>query len=150
MTAEYLKEICKSKFGKNAEPNNIIKPSTGKFNESYFFSLDGKDYVFRMAPPDDAGFLFYEKNMMAQEPGLHKIIREKTTIPVAEIFVYDDSKTIAPRPYIIMGKLSGEPLPYSYNFSIYKVLKQTGQYLKQLHSITLLTILLLSLRDVMH
>ena len=133
---EYLKEICKAKFGKASEPTDITRPSTGKFNESLFFSLNGKDYCLRMAPPDDAGFLFYEKNMMAQEPALHKIIREKTTIPVAEIFVYDDSRTIAPRPYLVMKKLKGSPLSYADNYKFANVLKQVGQYLKQLHTIT--------------
>ncbi|MBN1788283.1 MAG: aminoglycoside phosphotransferase family protein [Sedimentisphaerales bacterium] len=133
---EYLEEICRVKLGRGERPTDIKRPATGKFNESLFFSLAGKDYVFRMAPPDDAGFLFYEKNMMAQEPSLHKIIREKTDIPVARILVYDDSREIAPRPYLIMEKLAGAPLSYTTRFGLSKVLRQVGQYLKQLHSIT--------------
>ena len=41
---------------------------SGKFNTSYFVTAAGGEYVLRIAPPDDAGFIFYEKGMMAQEP----------------------------------------------------------------------------------
>lgn len=41
---------------------------TGLFNTSYYIEQEDEEYVIRIAPPDDAGFIFYEKNMMAQEP----------------------------------------------------------------------------------
>ena len=36
--------------------------------------------------------LFYERDMMAQEPAIHALLRAETTAPVAEIYAYDDSQ----------------------------------------------------------
>ena len=58
-------------------PARFERVPTGKFNDSFFVTLeDGREVVLRIAPPDDAGFLFYERNMMRQDPGLHRIIRD--------------------------------------------------------------------------
>ena len=75
----------------NLETVGIERISTGKFNDSFFAHLaDGRDVVLHVAPPDDAGFLFYERRMMAQEPALHRLLRSATAIPVAEILAYDE------------------------------------------------------------
>ena len=57
---------------------------TGKHNASFWVDSGRDRYVLRIAPPDDAGFLFYERLMMRQEPELHTLIRAHTDIPVAE------------------------------------------------------------------
>ena len=43
---------------------------TGKHNTSYWVDTERGRLVLRLAPPDDAGFLFYERRMMRQEPTL--------------------------------------------------------------------------------
>jgi hypothetical protein len=43
---------------------------TGKHNTSYCVDSNRGRFVLRIAPPDDAGFLFYERLMMQQEPKL--------------------------------------------------------------------------------
>ena len=58
---------------------------TGKHNRSYWIDCNLGRFVLRIAPPDNAGFLFYEVRMMRQEPALHALIRAETTIPVAEV-----------------------------------------------------------------
>jgi hypothetical protein len=47
---------------------------TGKHN-TLFWGTDQGRCVLRIAPPDDAGFLFYERRMMRQESALHMLIR---------------------------------------------------------------------------
>ena len=92
--------------------------------------------ILRIAPPDSTGFLFYERGMMKQEPGLHALIREKTSIPVPEILVSDFSRSIINRDFLIMECLPGTPLsesfitPHQQDF----VYEQTGHYLKELHT----------------
>ena len=132
---EVLRDVCGAKFN-GAAPKDVVKPSTGGFNDSLFFELDGREMVFRMAPREDQGFLFYERNMMAQEPRLHEVIRRETDIPVAEVYVYDDSRGIAPRPYIIMERLAGQPLSAARGVDEGEVFGQVGEYLRQLHAIT--------------
>ena len=122
-----------------------IEPiTTGKFNTSYFCEIQ-KDtagrlaqnakVVLRIAPPDDAGFIFYEKNMMAQEPHLHKIIREKTSIPIPEIYIFDDSREIIHHNFLIMEFLPGTPLSESRlnSSAADHVMRQTGRFLRELH-----------------
>ncbi|UCG56941.1 MAG: aminoglycoside phosphotransferase family protein [Phycisphaerales bacterium] len=133
---ECLRRVCTVKFPNNGEPSHINRPTTGRFNDSLFFTLNGREMIFRMAPPEDQGFLFYERNMMAQEPEIHRIVREETDVPVAEILIYDDSRLIAPRPYLIMDRLPGVPLPEARHASKSAVYRQIGEHLRAVHEIT--------------
>ena len=110
---------------------------TGKHNTSYYVKGAGDELVLRISPPDNAGFLFYEQRMMAQEPQLHALIRAETTIPVAEIVAYDDSRTLADRDYLLMERLPGQPLADAglSGRQMDGVLEQVGVYLAQMHSL---------------
>jgi aminoglycoside phosphotransferase (APT) family kinase protein len=112
---------------------------TGKHNISYWVDADEGRFVLRIAPPDNVGFLFYERLMMRQEPELHALIRARTTIPVAEIVGHDFGRTAIDRDYVLMTRLPGTPLsdipglaPSHFN----RALRQTGEYLRQLHALT--------------
>jgi len=118
------------------EPSGVQRIPTGKFNDSFFVSLaDGRELVLRIAPHDDAGFLFYERGMMAQEPGIHRLLREKTSAPVAEILVHDDSRRLADRDFLLMARLPGAalsdtPLP---RHAIDRAMEHTGRHLRDVH-----------------
>ncbi len=143
---KYNKDLVISILWKHGFKCERFEPiSTGKFNDSFICYLVNGKYpsraadeavVLRVAPPDDAGFLFYERNMMAQEQGLHRIIKEKTSIPVPEIFVYDNSRKFIDRDYLIMEYLPGTPLSEAWiSHSLQeKVFEQTGRYLRELHT----------------
>ena len=112
---------------------------TGKHNTSYWVDTDEGRFVLRIAPPDDVGFLFYESLMMRQEPELHALIRARTTIPIGEIVGHDFGRTAIDRDYVLMTRLPGTPLsdipgltPTQFN----RALRQTGEYLRQLHALT--------------
>lgn len=112
---------------------------TGKHNTSYWVDCDLGRLVLRIAPPDDAGFLFYERQMMRQEPELHALIRAQTTIPVAEMIAYDFSRTRIDRDYLLMTALPGIPLsnvPRLTSAQFRRALYQVGEYLSQLHALT--------------
>jgi len=83
---------------------------TGKHNTSYFVRGWERELVLRISPPDDAGFLFYERRMMAQEPQLNRLLRAQTTVPVADILAYDDRRQIVDRDFLLMERLPGRPL----------------------------------------
>ncbi len=76
--------------------------TTGHFNTSYYVEGAKRPMVLRIAPPDDAGFVFYERGMMAQEPVIHEIVGQRTSAPVAEIIAYDNTRTLIDRDYLIM------------------------------------------------
>ena len=78
---------------------------TGKFNSSYFVTAGEEELVLRVAPPRDTVFLFYERDMIRQEPGIHRLLLERTTVPVAPIVAFDDTHEVVDRDFILMGQL---------------------------------------------
>ncbi len=109
---------------------------TGKFNDSWFVETEHGEFVLRVAPPHDDVFCFYERDMMRQEPGIHSLLRENTSVPVARIVAYDDSHEIVERDFILMAGLPGIPLTRASRVDEAKVLRQVGENLRQAHEIT--------------
>jgi fructosamine-3-kinase len=111
---------------------------TGKHNTSYWVDCDRGRFVLRIAPPDEAGFLFYERRMMRQEPGLHQLIQATTTIPVAQVIGHDFRRTLIDRDYLIMTALPGTPLSDVAGLTqtrLNRALHQVGEHLRQLHTL---------------
>jgi aminoglycoside phosphotransferase (APT) family kinase protein len=95
--------------------------------------------IVRIAPPDDTGGTFYEIGMMAQEPEIHSIVRERTSIPVAGIYTHDTHRRVIDRDFLIMEKLPGQALSQvgGLTHGFYDgVLEQVGRMLAELHRIT--------------
>jgi len=111
---------------------------TGKFNTSYYVSGRPGEFVLRIAPPEDAGFIFYERGMMAQEPEVHQLVREETAVPVAEVLAYDTGRKALPRDFILMRRLSGRALSDApvRGRSLAEVYRQVGRALAQIHNVT--------------
>jgi aminoglycoside phosphotransferase (APT) family kinase protein len=122
------------------EPEQVyLEPiGTGKHNRSFFVRADHVDAVLRIAPPQE-GMIFYEQNMMAQEPEIHALLRTETTVPVAQIYAYDDSHEVIDRSYMLMERLPGRALSDMPRVSrpFYdRVLEQVGNALRQMHALT--------------
>jgi aminoglycoside phosphotransferase (APT) family kinase protein len=112
---------------------------TGKHNTSYWVDSDRGRFVLRIAPPDDAGFLFYERRMMRQEPALHALVRAHTRVPMAEVVGHDFSRARIDRDYLLMTALPGTPLSEAVGLTrarFTRALRQVGEYLRQLHALT--------------
>ena len=121
------------------EPARLhIEPiRSGKHNTSYYVQGAGQELVLRISPPDDAGFLFYERGMMAQEPQIHGLLLTETAVPVAQIVAYDDSRQWLDRDYLLMERLPGQPLSEAElsRRRLDGVLEQIGAYLAQMHAL---------------
>jgi aminoglycoside phosphotransferase (APT) family kinase protein len=130
----------------DAAPDTLVfKPvTTGKHNRSYWVDSNVGRYVLRIAPPDDdppaaPHFLFYERQMMRQEPRLHRIIRSETDIPIPEIVGHDFSRAVIDRDYVLMRALPGTPLSDVGRISRMvraRALRQVGRHLRALHQLT--------------
>lgn len=107
---------------------------TGKFNTSFWVTAGEQELVLRIAPPRDAVFCFYEREMMRQEPGIHALLEARTDVPVAHVIVFDDSRTLIDRDYMLMERLPGRPLTES-SVDVDPVLRQVGGYLAQVHAL---------------
>lgn len=129
---EVVADVTQTECGKIS----LQRIESGKFNACYFVNGTRVPMVLRVAPSQDATLLFYERNMMAQEPGLHKLVHEQTEIPVPEILFYDDSKSRLDRSFMLLQRMPGSPLSQMPSVDYHAVLRKTGEYLAQLHAIT--------------
>lgn len=137
-SVEILAQLIERGGGSVDGETSFRRVPTGKFNTTYEVTTDNGPCILRIAPPDDAGFIFYERRMMAQEPELHKVVREMTSVPVPEIFLHDDSRDIIDRDYLVMERMPGRPLTEAMPgmIAMARVLETVGDFLRQIHGIT--------------
>lgn len=109
---------------------------TGHFNSSYFAEAAGREYVLRVAPPAVEGLLFYERDMMRQEPALHALLLERTSIPVPRVVAFDASHEIVDRDFLLLERLPGRPLSEAPVARLDPILARTGECLAEAHAIT--------------
>jgi len=137
LTLDQVRLISSRFFGCHRNEVEITPVRTGLFNETFLASHSSLEVVVRIAPADDEVFCFYEKNMMWHEPAIHRMLLEKTTIPVPEIYVFERSRRLIDRDYLIMEKLPGSPaselMPYLGPAEVEAMLEQVGGYLAQCH-----------------
>jgi len=115
---------------------SLTRITTGKFNTSFFVQTGDRELVLRIAPPRDSVFLFYERDMMRQEPEIHGLLLERTSVPVAEIIAFDDSQQMVPRDFLLMERLPGRAMSECSGLDPERVLRQVGHCLAQAHAIT--------------
>ena len=91
--------------------------------------------MLRVAPPEDSAFVFYERGMMQQEPGIHSLLLERTSVPVAPILAYDKSHDLLPHDFLIMERLPGIAMSDAEDTDPAPVLRRVGECLAQVHSL---------------
>jgi aminoglycoside phosphotransferase (APT) family kinase protein len=113
---------------------------TGKFNTSYLVYGGAVPLVLRIAPPDDRSqVLFYEHQMMRQEPTVHALLRERTDVPVPAILASDFSHCEIDRDYLLMQRMPGTPLSGQVgptSATLGDTLREVGYCLRQAHALT--------------
>lgn len=127
---------CIAKHFPAARDITLNRITTGLFNVSYFVGTSEGEMVIRIAPSADTVFLFYEREMMKQEPDIHRMLLERTQVPVARILAFDQSHEIIDNDYLIMERLPGKPMSESGQGRADTALRQVGEYLRQTHSLT--------------
>ena len=139
MRADFPKQTLKEliiKYIPEAKEKVSFRPiPTGKFNRSYYVSTPRGEFVLRIAPPPGTTLLFYEKDMMRQEPVVHEIVLKKTSVPVPKIIAFDDSFEVVNRMFLIMEKLPGRALSEVAIANYDEILTQVGACLSQIHRI---------------
>lgn len=93
------------------EPVTAIAPlGAGEFNAVYTVTANNIACVLKIAPPDDAPILIYERGMMAAEVFWYEQMRTYTNIRVPRVYFQDFSRTLIPADYFIMERLPGKTL----------------------------------------
>jgi len=105
-----------------------IKPiGAGHYNDSYYLDSKKSRFVLRIAPPDDVPKLFYEIDMMKSEVNIHRLVRQRTSLPVPDIIYCDFSQDIIEQDWLVMEYLEGGSGFFDD--------RELGGYVKQLHAI---------------
>lgn len=85
----------------------------GWFNAAYCVRLEnGRNVVLKIAPPQNAEVMLYEKNIMATEVASMRLVRQNPAIPVPEIYFFDDARDLCDADYFFMEKLGGHNLEH--------------------------------------
>jgi aminoglycoside phosphotransferase (APT) family kinase protein len=85
----------------------------GWFNAAYNVRLaGGREVILKIAPPQDADVLQYEKNIMATEVAAMRLVRQNPAIPVPEIYFFDDTRELCNADYFFMEKIEGDNLEH--------------------------------------
>jgi aminoglycoside phosphotransferase (APT) family kinase protein len=113
---------------------------TGKFNSSYYVHGGTTPLVLRIAPPNDRSrMLFYEHQMMRQEPSLHALLRKQTDVPVPAVLANDFSHSEIDRDYLLMEWMPGTPLSAQAGLTpatLNDIFRGVGCCLRQVHALT--------------
>lgn len=113
----------------------------GFYNTAYRLDLDsGLTCVLKVAPPRQVTILRYERNILAAEVSVMRLVRERTSMPVPAILADDASGSIIGPPYYLMDFVPGEAL-HKLRGSLtsedqHRIDFRMGQYLKEMNSIT--------------
>lgn len=100
-------------LGLAAGEETVIELKEGWFNVAYNLRLaDGREVILKIAPPQGADVMLYEKNIMASEVASMRLVSKNPAIPVPEIHFYDDSLELCDSDYFFMEKIDGENLEH--------------------------------------
>ena len=98
-------------FHKMGNVLDVAALGNGEFNAAYKVTCDnGTDYALKIAPPESASVLSYEKNMMEAEVFWYSQMHEKTDISCPRVFISDFSKKIVKSNCFIMEMMAGKAL----------------------------------------
>lgn len=116
-TREQLESMAKRAFngqGLAAGDEAVREMKEGWFNVAYGIRLaDGREVVLKIAPPQGAEVLQYEKNIMTTEVTSMRLAHQNPAIPVPQIYFYDDAHDLCDADYFFMEMLSGENLEHA-------------------------------------
>jgi aminoglycoside phosphotransferase (APT) family kinase protein len=91
----------------------VLELKDGWFNAAYTIRLaDGREVILKIAPPQNAEVLLYEKNIMATEVATMRLVRQNPAIPVPEIYFFDDAHDVCDSDYFFMEKIAGDNLEH--------------------------------------
>jgi len=96
-----------------ADDEAITELKEGWFNVAYNVRLsDGREVILKIAPPQSAEVMTYEKNLMATEVSAMRLVRQNPLIPAPTVYYFDQAKDLCDADYFFMEKIQGENLAH--------------------------------------
>ncbi|MEZ4592863.1 MAG: aminoglycoside phosphotransferase family protein [Chloroflexota bacterium] len=91
----------------------IVEMKDGWFNASYGIRLaDGRQVVLKIAPPQGAEVMLYEKNIMTTEVATMRLVQQNPAIPVPDIYFFDTAHDLCDADYFFMEMMQGDSLEH--------------------------------------
>jgi aminoglycoside phosphotransferase (APT) family kinase protein len=91
----------------------VVELKQGWFNAAYNVKLaDGREVILKIAPPQSAEVMLYEKDIMTTEVASMRLVRKNPAIPVPEIYFFDNAHDLCDSDYFFMEKIYGDNLEH--------------------------------------
>lgn len=140
ISQETAQELVRSSLGAGAQLRSFEELTDGFFNAAYALGLDdGRRMVLKIAPPQDVRILRYERQIIHTEVQVMRLVRQRTSVPVPEIYAFDASCSVVGSPFFLMEFVPGQPfhklrgaLPDGREGAIER---EIGGYLRQINAI---------------
>jgi aminoglycoside phosphotransferase (APT) family kinase protein len=110
LSADIARDIVSHHFGAARKLASFEELREGFFNAAALLELDdGLKCVLKAAPPLEVKVLRYEKDLMRAEVESMRLVRERTPVPVPEIYVYDTTRRLLHTEFFLMEFVNGVP-----------------------------------------
>jgi len=117
-TRQQIEKMVARTFGNitlASDEDAIQELKDGWFNAAYILRLsDAKQVVLKIAPPQHAEVMTYEKNLMTTEVESMRLVAQNPNIPVPKIYYFDTAKDLCDSDYFFMEKVDGDNLEHIY------------------------------------
>ena len=110
LSVEVARDIVSHHFGAGRKLVAFEELREGYFNAAALLELDdGLKCVLKAAPPAEVKVLRYEKDLMRAEVELMRLVRQRTQVPVPEVYIYDPTRRLLPSEFFLMEFVPGVP-----------------------------------------
>ncbi len=134
-----IREMVHNAFGEWVSESDVYEPEGGFCNAVYIIKLSDKETVLKIVPCDTSRLMSCEKDMMITEVEVLKLIKEKTSLPIPQVYYADFSCQMCSSPYFFMEKVRGKPVTELQEQMTEEekvsLRRKLGEYAKELHSI---------------
>ena len=140
LSHDTIQSLVSHHFGSATRVKATEELTEGYFATAYRLDLaDGRTWVMKVSPPPHVRVLRYERDIMSAEVATMRLLRERTSVPVAEIHCYDASRTLLDNEFFIMEYLPGVPL-HKVRGELapdvqQRINRQIGAYLREINTI---------------
>jgi aminoglycoside phosphotransferase (APT) family kinase protein len=143
-TREQVSQMVERAFGGTtlaSDEDAVSELKEGWFNAAYNVRLSGgREVILKIAPPQNAEVMAYEKNIMTTEVASMRLVAQNPAIPVPEIYCFDTARDLCDSDYFFMEKLAGNNLGHvkeSFSPEIQAQIDQSiGQIIREINSFT--------------
>jgi aminoglycoside phosphotransferase (APT) family kinase protein len=140
LSHDAIQSLISHHFGSETRVKATEELTEGYFATAYRLDLaDGRTWVLKVSPPPHVRVLRYERDIMSAEVATMRLLRERTSLPIAEIHCYDASRTLLDNEFFLMEYLPGKPL-HKVRGELapdvqQRINRQIGSYLREINAI---------------